>query len=703
MALAGSQYAIEAIRETCAAASSEHLFVDLVPLLLKLAPNWTVNMLLERVEHGEPIEDVASDLPVDADPNRIRALAKIVVYDQGATHASRKRFALLCRLSPVVATATVLDVYREALHRDANPSDSPQRSLQRHCEDLLQGTPFPARATCVLALDSFPRDETDVSMFHRLFVSGGAMELREPHDLLAEQVSELRDRVHKGRSVVSPTSEYVRGLRSQLATLLGLFGGPADTEILLAWAREDGAERHRQLAAHEPGATISFTNWYAGAFVRLGTPSAMAALEQLLEEPDYVGAASLGLVALTATDRTNNAPRLWQRPNYREVRDRQKSPVGRPTASEHGERARIQGTIQEAVLRHLDRSDAGGPTPNPYSFGEAARALGELGGVAAVPLLLRLGSRPGCEWGVIDGLEALALQGVELPGRETADIVEPIIRRILTEPAASSQDPWWFGIRCLALLLVSDSPDRGVAQVRRILPSLASHHIRDLMEPLAVARSSAALALLLEMLRGTSPEVLWYPEVIAAVARYPENDVRTALFEVLDEAHGAARRVSYDSWRTLVRVLGTMAREDAGVLATIEARAHEATGSADREILAAILKEVGGDVAALAACDLLRDEAANPIPSAVEQLVEDTVHLRRPLEQHDGWYVVPKPARELRAHLLALTGDSVRRTSARRLLLVIEVSRSETGRPVAEGRYPGRLGTRPPAAIWPLP
>jgi hypothetical protein len=197
--------------------------------------------------------------------------------------------------------------------------------------------------------------------------------------------------------------------------------------------------------------------------------------------------------------------------------------------------------------------------------------------------------------------------------------------------------------------------------------------------------------------------VLWYPEVIAAVARYPENDVRTALFEVLDEAHGAARRVSYDSWRTLVRVLGTMAREDAGVLATIEARAHEATGSADREILAAILKEVGGDVAALAACDLLRDEAANPIPSAVEQLVEDTVHLRRPLEQHDGWYVVPKPARELRAHLLALTGDSVRRTSARRLLLVIEVSRSETGRPVAEGRYPGRLGTRPPAAIWPLP
>lgn len=706
LANAGVPNSIEAIQETCAAAPLDHLAADVLPYLHTVEPEWTTNWVLARIENGEEVPETIAALAGAPDPDQVRALVRLALRDRANGNAVHRRLTPLLYMAPLVATPILLEELRAAIHRDNTAGDEAERTFWHRCEDLLRAVPLTARTAAVLALGRFPCDEADVELLRRLFGPGSPMEVRDVDDISAEQRAALRGMVLSARDVITPTSLYARHFRAEIAALLGSFGEPSDTATLLAWAREDSVERRRLLDASEPGAAMSYANWYAGAFVRLGSPTALAAVEQLLDDPEYLGDASVALVALVGTDEAKEASRVLWRPDYRQARARRTALTSGTTSlpAERAEVVRARRAIREGVTRHLTDLDAGSSTPAPYRFRQAAGALGQLGDASAVPLLLDLGRRPGCEWGVIDGLETLVLQGVALPGADTAAVVEPLIDAIASERATSSEDPWWFGLRCLAVLLLSDAPHRGVEQVRRVLPVLASHHVHDVMALLAACQAHSAEALLLELLRTTGPNVWWYHELVAAVGAYRSGAVTTALLEVLDKtSHPGTSRIPHETRDALARALGRLAREDATVLPMLQARACEATDPGGRELLAAVLREVGNDAAALVTWDLLRDVAPNPIPSGVEAILRDATHRHEPVEASgNSYFIFPRAAPELRAQLfMLLTTDPTRRESARRLLLTMEVDRIETGRPIDEPRHPGPVGSTPVVAIWP--
>jgi hypothetical protein len=221
---------------------------------------------------------------------------------------------------------------------------------------------------------------------------------------------------------------------------------------------------------------------------------------------------------------------------------------------------------------------------------------------------------------------------------------------------------------------------------------------------MAACQSSSAEALLLEMLRTTSPQALWYPELVRAVGAYRSPAAFAALLEALLAAgRTGGHRATFESRDALVRVLGLAARENPGVLASLHARARESTDSGEREHLAAVLREAGGDAAAIAVCDLVLDAAPIPIPWGVRELVGEAIHRREPADPGGSWYVIPRAAPELRARLFELLNtDAARKEGARQLLLSIEADRIETGRPSDETRYPGTMKSTPVVAIWPL-
>ncbi len=286
------------------------------------------------------------------------------------------------------------------------------------CDDLLRAAPVTIRAAAVLALSDFPRDELEVSLFRGLFGPRNPMEPPELDALTAEQQAALRGLVLTARDVMGPTATYVRDFHYSLATLLGSFGDPSDIEALLAWAREDAAERRRLVAARASG---------------------------------------------------------------------------------------------------------------------------------------------------------------------------------------------------------------GVERARRLLPVLVqSQHMRELAGLLGACQAPPAEALLVDLLRGTDPSVWWYHELVAAVGAYRTATATAALLEVLDAALSPATNAApARGWDALVQEFGQLGREDPKVLSLLHGRARGAVDPAGRDLLAAILRAIGGDAAALVACDLLLDVGPHPIPFGVSELVRD--------------------------------------------------------------------------------
>lgn len=705
---AGAPNSVEAIRAACVDAPLDHLTEDVLPYLETVDPEWTTNWILDRIAAGAEMPDAITALVGPPDAARVRALVQLALGDRADSRVMDRRLTALSRIASLETTQGILGALRADAHAGYVAGDEVARAFCHDCNDLLRAAPVTVRAAAVLALSDFPRDELEVSLFRGLFGPRNPMEPRELDGLTGEQQAALRGLVLTARDVMGPTATYVRDFHYSLATLLGSFGDPSDIEVLLAWAREDAAERRRLVAARASGAAMSYANWYVGAFVRIGSPAAVAALEQLLQEPEYLGEASLALVAMVGTDEGRAARHGPWRPDYQQARARRAVLAAGPATMpvEHPEVVRARTVIRDAVGGHLARLDAGESTPAPYALGEAARALGQLGDASAVPLLLSLARRPGCEWGVIDGLHALAVRGVALPGAETAAVVEPLIERTASGPAMSSADPWWFGLRCLAVLLLSDTPELGVERARRLLPVLVrSQHMRELAGLLGACQAPPAEALLVDLLRGTDPRVWWYHELVAAVGAYRTATATAALLEVLDAALSPATNAAAGrAWDVLVQEFGHLGREDPNVLSLLHARVRGALDPAGRDLLAAILRAIGGDAAALVACDLLLDAGPRPIPFGVSELVRDATRRHEPSEHGGGWYVrVPRAAPELRARLFELlTSDPARRESARRLLLSIETDRIETRHPSDERRHPNGVDAVRVVSVWSL-
>ncbi|MHC1766818.1 MAG: hypothetical protein AB9869_21345 [Verrucomicrobiia bacterium] len=507
--------------------------------------------------------------------------------------------------------------------------------------------------------------------------------------------------------------------RSQLGALLGAVGRSEDAKVLESWIEEErrrrAAEdaewrahveacRQGKRAARSLGPRTIRMAWnsWCEALAQLGGSEAAEVLLKYVQVPEFVGYASWGLVSLlNQTEGGDPDTPLLQRPAYGAIYDRRRKLAALrvpPSQAANQYAEAVQSAILE-ILPALTQPESRFPRQELFS---ATAALARLDQRRAVPLLLKLCSDKLSHWTVAMAFHALMLDGVLLPGKDVAAALEPFIAEHEKEPWSSSQDNWYTVVQCLAVLLFSDDPRVGVERIRRLPPNrLKSHHIRDILGLLGICRAPEAADLLVSFSSASDVTGQYFHELLAAISESATPAAKEGVMDLLNRLAAGQLPASHNTIEPLAKAIAHFARMDSKVWESIKARCSKATNTAEREVLGHSLQLLGSDEAALAVCDLIRDDL--PLSHHVVKLFEEAAENRIPAGGPGAYYLEPRGAGRLRRRLFEIAAqDSARRMSALELLAVIAKCRLEHGQPPDETFHPDieSLSTEP--VPWPL-
>jgi hypothetical protein len=506
--------------------------------------------------------------------------------------------------------------------------------------------------------------------------------------------------------------------RSQLGALLGAVGRPEDAKVLQSWIEEErsrraveDAEWQAKIALHQQGKlttrrlgprTIRMAwNSWCEALAQLGGSEAADALLRYIRVPEFLGYASWGLVRLLKQTEAGEPDKQHQeRAAYAEIYERQ-----RKFAASAGSQSVMALKFADAVYNEISKYLPALPDPQSklprQELFNAAAALARLDHERAVPVLLKVCSDKRSHWGVAMALHGLMLDGVLLPGKEVASALEPFIAEHEEQPWSSGQDNWYAVVECLALLLFSDDPCVGVERIRHLPPNrLNSYHVRDILGLLGICRVPEAGELLVSF--STVPEITAYShELLAAMSASQVPAVKKGVLNFLDRLAAGKVRGSHEIIDALAKAIAHFAEEDLRFWELIKARCEDATDPAERAVLAEGIHVLGTEDAALAGCDLIRDNS--PIVYPIEQLIRAAAENRIPAGGQGAYYLEPRNAGILRRRLFQITlQDSARKKSAMELLAVIADCRVEHGQPPDEPFHPD-IDLLPNISVpWPL-
>jgi hypothetical protein len=108
-----------------------------------------------------------------------------------------------------------------------------------------------------------------------------------------------------------------------------------------------------------------------------------------------------------------------------------------------------------------------------------------------------------------------------------------------------------------------------------------------------------------------------------------------------------------------------------------------------RFVLLELLRQLDGEEAAVAACQLLVDPLPSELPYGIREWLEGAITSREPAGSVGAYWLRPRAANAVRRRLFELMmTDAERSRAARRALLVIENHRVRFGRPADECCHP---------------
>ncbi len=663
----------------------------------QVTPDWATEWLANQLGQGqfwwEPFTNYLTKMP-DALLEKVAATALDTKLD---ANELRKRAVLLAGSDAPVVAKTLLKEYLAFSPVENRQPGAPTYHRGNALEAGLHELPVTHLVDAVLAQ---AQDMTDFKSLQKLFriVAHSAVS-----QISKEQKHSLRSFVFRLEELQPGTINDKAGFQAELAMFLGAVGQSEDAKILEAWIEK---ERQR-LADEEVEKQTKLTEWnnagrktrcpvslckiihwnsYQRALVRLDCPEAVEVFLRLLHTPDLMGEAAEGLLFLTH-DYSQEANSVFgQRPKYSEIYERRQA--GQAGNGKRNETVkRYADAIFNSIQTFLPETELADSKFPRREIMRAIAALAGLNDVRAIPLLLKFSSDKNYGWIIANAFHHLTVKGILLPGKPVAEALETFIADHEKQSWGSNTDNWYIVAHCLAVLLFSDTPSVGVAQIRRLPPNrVKSHNIREILELLGACSAPEAAALLIEF--SAVPEITqrYFYELVSALSENVNQQARLALLSLLNRLCLGELSAGHDMVDPLAKAIARVARLDETIWTDIKTRCKKSGSAVERNILSIILHAVGTDDAALALCDLIHDEF--PIQYWMEQLVENAATTRVP-SGGSAYYLKPNDATSLRKRLVGIVqNDVTRRTNALELLAVIAQSRLEHGYPVNEPFHP---------------
>jgi hypothetical protein len=202
-------------------------------------------------------------------------------------------------------------------------------------------------------------------------------------------------------------------------------------------------------------------------------------------------------------------------------------------------------------------------------------------------------------------------------------------------------------------------------------------------------RSEAAVTFLLNLARGQGGVQNMEDTWIEALGRLNVPSAREILLSFIDPQIswvGVNITFGYRNTEIFAAIVGEWARRDAALKHRIIALSEGTLTPAQRQLVPAIYRELGGDETMLAAVNLLQGAMS---PYSSERGLETQFLERRPYGGSGSFILLPRNAERARAILFqAVLNDPNRRKAAFSILGQVEVWRVEHGRPPGEPRHP---------------
>ncbi len=409
----------------------------------------------------------------------------------------------------------------------------------------------------------------------------------------------------------------------------------------------------------------------------LAAPGADAVLIDLLSERRYENWAASTLLRL-ALPPSREKPWLGNSTNFDAI---WAARAGARPPGFDAVRAKRYAEVLTRRIEALKEESADAAKPQNYAgqIKGLAVLIAALDGRDSASLVIDALTPPseGDGYARMNGMRALLISGAILPFDSMLAVLEPAIRKTLSQGLYNDQSLSLL-IDCLELLPFSDDPARAIARIEEAMSRFEYRHyrFRDLVTAMGQIRSEAAVPFLLKLARDKGGLQNMEDTWIEAMGRLDIPSARNALLSFTDPQIpwlGVRIGFNHHSTERYAALIAEWARQDHVLRQRVLNLSEESSITpTQKRLLTTIYRELGGD-AVIAGCNLLQGTLSPygtlSLYSSRERGLETEFLERRPYGRSNYFVLVPRNAERERAELFRTAlSDPTRRQAALSIL-----------------------------------
>ena len=261
----------------------------------------------------------------------------------------------------------------------------------------------------------------------------------------------------------------------------------------------------------------------------------------------------------------------------------------------------------------------------------------------------------------------LLFSGVTLPAKQTLALFDLIVEQVRPNYYNSSNDQYLL-IKALCLLPFVDCPSAGIKKVGDATAGLKirGYKLRDVMLALGHSRCSDALGALQEIVADEITAKSIGEAWVDALAALDIAEARKILLSLVDpEIKEVSFPTTFDRQETVATRLRELASRDAEMEQRLFQLCSLRVPEPKRSLLAKVIARIGTPDAALAALNLLDDEATPQILYDTWKQMEDAFVERKPYGKDTNTYTMaPRSSNEVRLRLFEMSKQEKYRAKA---------------------------------------
>jgi hypothetical protein len=340
------------------------------------------------------------------------------------------------------------------------------------------------------------------------------------------------------------------------------------------------------------------------------------------------------------------------------------------------------------------------PSMQAHLFWEMCKLLAHVPSSVGVPMLHTILLREDAQtYPYLAIAEGVISQGGTIPS-DALKIIRSLWQREIDQKWYDDNSRSRLSMLAVLHFFIKTAED-GLAQLRELLPELIKRvSLWQVINVFAPIPTKEAMSVLTELLPRLEPQTNYENRILSAIASNPTPEASTVLLRLIET--DAVLKYSQEIFRedTITRRLKESAINDPKFMQRLFAVLEAKTDARYEGLVAVVLREIDDPTARSLVCRYLDDQAYPQGGHTAAYVLMNQFSRETESEHGSGWREIhPQANAPLRRHLYMLASrPNPSRNRARKLLLDLEESRVERGRPVNETRHPAiETGSN-----WPL-